>query len=276
VSRLVVHRFGPAAGSGLPVLAIHGVQSTGRRFRRLAEEAWPDRQVLAVDLRGHGDSTWDPPWSAATHIVDLLESLSAEGVDRAAVVGHSFGGLLGTHLAVAAPRLVERLVLLDPAVALPGPRMTASAEETRRDDGWLTREEGVAARLVDRPPQAVSAVMEDLETHLRRDPDGRFRLHFSRPAVIVGWSEIAGPPVSLVDYPGRVLLLTASRGEYVMPWFRAALARDVGERLTDRTIDSGHMVFWDAFEETAAITAAFLDDLPVPDPLADGSRRTGS
>ena len=264
MTRLVVHRFGPVAGFASPILAIHGVQSTGRRFRRLAEEGWPGRAVIAVDLRGHGDSTWDAPWDAATHVADLLETLDAEGVDRAAVVGHSFGGLLGTHLAAAAPDRVERLILLDPAVALPGPEMAESAEETRRDDGWATRDEAVAARLEDRPPQAVPGVMEDLETHLRQDPDGRFRLHFSRPAVIVGWSEIARPPVSLAAYPGSVLLLTAERGEYVMPWFVAALARDLGERLTERIIDSGHMVFWDAFETTAAITAAFLDDRPVP------------
>ncbi|HTC85496.1 MAG TPA: hypothetical protein VK656_02265, partial [Candidatus Acidoferrum sp.] len=167
-------------------------------------------------------------------------------------------------LAAVAPDRVERLVLLDPAVALPPATMTASAEETRRDDGWATREEAVAARLVDRPPQAIAGVLEDIKTHLRQDPDGRFRLRFSRPAVIVGWSEIARPAVSLAAYPGRVLLLIADRGEYVMPWFAAGLASDLGSRLVARTIDSGHMVYWDAFEATAAITTAFLEDRPVP------------
>src|SRR6185437_17075949 len=105
----------------------------GRRFRRLAEEAWPDRTTLAVDLRGHGDSTWDPPWDVATHIADLLETLDAEGVERAVAAGHSFGGLLAMRLAAAAPERVLGLALLDPAVATAPARCLERAEAVRQD-----------------------------------------------------------------------------------------------------------------------------------------------
>lgn len=268
MTRLAVHRFGPSVetgtGAAVPVLAIHGVKSHGRRFRRLVEEGWPGRTTLAVDLRGHGDSTWDPPWDAATHVADLLETLDAEGVGRVAVVGHSFGGCLATHLAATAPERVERFALLDPAVALPPARIAAEAEETRRDEGWATREAARAARLADRPEHARDVVDEDLAAHLRQDPDGRWRFRFSRPAVIVGWSEMARPPASLAAFGGEGLLLVAGREEYVTPAFRAALDRDLGARLVTRTLDAGHMLFWDAFEATATIVAAFLAGDPVP------------
>ena len=194
MARLVVHRFAAplGAGVGVPILAIHGVKSHGRRFRRLAEEAWPERTTLAVDLRGHGASTWDPPWDVSTHVADLLETLDAEGVERVAVVGHSFGGCLATHLAAAAPDRVERFVLLDPAVALPPSRV------------------------------------------------------------------VARPPASLAGFGGPGLLLVAGREDYVTPALRAALQRDLGPRLTVRSIDAGHMLFWDAFEATAEIVAPFL------------------
>ena len=94
---------------------------------------------------------------------------------------------------------------------------------------------------------------------------------FSRPAVIVGWSEMARPPVSLAGYPGEGLLLVAGREDYVTPALRSALDRDLGPRLTVRTLDVGHMVFWDAFEATAAIVAAFLAGEPVPAPVAGGA-----
>ncbi len=211
MTRLNVHRFGPPAGrgTGVPILAIHGVKGHGRRFRRLAEEAWPDRTTLAVDLRGHGDSTWDPPWDVATHVADLLETLDAEGVQTAAVVGHSFGGCLATHLAATAPDRVERFALLDPAIALPPDRCTEEAEESRRDEGWPTREVARAARLADRPDHAKDVVDEDVAAHLREDSDGRWRFHFSRSAVVVGWSEMAKPPVSLDGFHGDGLLLVA-------------------------------------------------------------------
>jgi lipase len=274
MTRLTVHRLGrPAEGAPetpTPVLAIHGVKSHGRRFRRLAEEGWPDRTTLAVDLRGHGESTWDPPWDVGTHVADLLETLDAEAVRRVAVVGHSFGGCLATYLAAAAPDRVERFALLDPAIALPPARIVAEAEETRHDEGWSSWEAARAARRADRPAHARDVVEEDLAAHLRQDPDGRWRFRFSRPAVIVGWSEMTRPPVSLAGFPGEVLLLVAGREEYVTPALRSALDRDLGSRLTVRTLDVGHMVFWDAFEATAAILAAFLAGAPVPADEAPG------
>ena len=201
MSRLTVHRYGPrppvgghpgggSRAAGVPggdperrppVLAIHGVQGHGRRFRRLAEEALPEWSIVAPDLRGHGDSTWDPPWDAATHVDDLLATLDAEGVDRFDVIGHSFGGLLAMWLAAAAPDRVRRLLLLDPAVGLAPARMTAEAEVTRRDDGWASRAEALAARSADRPPKAIPDVIEDLDVHLAEGDDGRFRL---RPSPI--------------------------------------------------------------------------------------------
>ena len=266
MTRLNVHHFGPPAGrgTGVPILAVHGVKGHGRRFRRLAEEAWPDRTTLAVDLRGHGESTWDPPWDVAKHVADLINTLDAEGVRQAAVVGHSFGGCLATHLAASAPDRVERFVLLDPAIALPPARSTDEADETRHDEGWPSREAAREARRADRPEHAKDIVDEDLAANLRQDPDGRWRFRFSRSAVVVAWSEMARPPVSLAGFHGDGLLLVAGREDYVTPALRAALDRDLGTRLTVRTLDVGHMVFWDAFEATAAIVSAFLAGAPVP------------
>lgn len=276
MTRLNVHRFGPPAGraTGVPILAIHGVKGHGRRFRRLAEEAWPDRATLAVDLRGHGASTWDPPWDVATHVADLLETLDAEGVGQVAVVGHSFGGCLATHLAATAPDRVDRFALLDPAIALPPARSTAEAEETRHDEGWPSWEAALEARRADRPAHAKGVVEEDLAANLREDPDGRWRFRFSRSAVVVGWSEMAKPPVSLAGFAGHGLLLGAGREDYVTPALRVALDRDLGPRLTVRTLDVGHMVFWDAFEATAAIVSAFLAGATVPAGDADDVEAT--
>ena len=72
---LHTHLFGDPGGA--PVLAVHGITAHGRRFRRLAEEAWPDRRTLAVDLRGHGRSTADGPWSIPQHVADLIETADA-------------------------------------------------------------------------------------------------------------------------------------------------------------------------------------------------------
>jgi len=80
---LNLHHYG--SPDGAPTLAIHGVTAHGERYRRLAHEAFPERRWLAVDLRGHGRSTWDGPWTVERHVADLIETLDAEGVERADV-----------------------------------------------------------------------------------------------------------------------------------------------------------------------------------------------
>ncbi len=114
---------------------------TARRYRALAERGLPERRWLALDLRGHGQSDWRAPWTAEQHVADLLETMDAEGVERCDVVGHSFGGLLATHLAATAPERVGKVVLLDPAIAQSGQDMLEAAEETRLDEGWASEAE---------------------------------------------------------------------------------------------------------------------------------------
>jgi len=90
-----------------PVVCLHGLNAHGRRFRKLAEERLSSRfRVIAPDLRGHGASEWEPPWTIATHAHDVLETLDDAGIRTAVWVGHSFGGRVLLELAAAAPDLL--------------------------------------------------------------------------------------------------------------------------------------------------------------------------
>ena len=253
---LDVHRFG--SGDGAPLLALHGVTGHGGRYRALAERGLPERRWLAVDLRGHGRSTWDAPWTSERHVADLLETLDAEGVAHADVIGHSFGGLLATHLAAAAPSRIGRVALLDPAIAQDGHDMLEAAEETRRDEGWETREQALRARSEGRPQQAIPFVEADLEEALEQGEDGRWRLRFCRSTVVTAWSEMAREPVALGGFQGELLLVPALQdgmvGEHVVEWLR----NELDERLTVHGLEAGHMVYWDAFDELVALLRTFF------------------
>ncbi|KAJ1545125.1 hypothetical protein HK405_008119, partial [Cladochytrium tenue] len=90
------------------LLALHGIQGHSGRWRDLATRLV--RPVVAVDLRGHGRSTWDCPWSLAQHVRDVLETIDAlgiaEGGRKIHVLGHSFGGLLACAVWAARPDLI--------------------------------------------------------------------------------------------------------------------------------------------------------------------------
>lgn len=251
-----MHRFGDPGGA--PLLALHGVTGHGGRYRPVATGGFPERRWLAVDLRGHGGSTWDAPWSAEQHVRDILETMDAEGVQRFDVVGHSFGGLLATRLAAAVPDRVGHVVLLDPAIALDPHDMLETAEETRRDDGWPSRAEALEERTEGLSEQAARFAIADAEEVLERGEDGRWRMPYCRPAVITAWSEMAYPTASVAAFPGELLLLPAGREDVVGPHVVEALRADLGDRLTVQVMDAGHMVYWDAFEGTVDALRGFL------------------
>jgi lipase len=77
--RLHVHEWGdPDAPT---VVCLHGVSAHGRRFRKLAEERLAYHfRVLAPDLRGHGRSSYEPPWGIATQLADVIETVRGEGI----------------------------------------------------------------------------------------------------------------------------------------------------------------------------------------------------
>jgi len=114
IPMLRVHEFGDP--NGPPVLALHGVAAHGRRWGPLAAGELAGFRVLGPDLRGHGESVWDPPWSLPSHVGDLVEVLDALELESVSVVGHSFGGAVGANLAAAVPGRVRALALLDPAI----------------------------------------------------------------------------------------------------------------------------------------------------------------
>jgi lipase len=251
VAVLNVHRYG--AADGAPVLAIHGIFADGRRYQPLAEEGLPELRWLAVDLRGHGQSTWDPPWGSERHVADLVETLDAEGIERCDVVGHSFGGFLTTLLAAAVPDRVGGIVLLDPVIAQDPLFMREAAEEIQDDDGWASEAEARAAALEGHPPGAQRFIDRDLDGLLEQVPSGRWRLLYSRPAMVTALGEMARPAVSLMEFPGPALLVPALRDKLVGPHQIEQLQGDFGDRLTVHGVDGGHDVYWDAFDDLVGV-----------------------
>ncbi|HZS14808.1 MAG TPA: alpha/beta fold hydrolase [Candidatus Dormibacteraeota bacterium] len=106
-----------AAGRGAPVLLIHGLGNSSRVWRRVMPDLARHHRVVAPDLPGFGHSSptrQRPLLEAYTEfLAGLLERISP-GVP-AAIVGNSVGGAVAMRLALTHPRLVSRLVLVDPA-----------------------------------------------------------------------------------------------------------------------------------------------------------------
>jgi pimeloyl-ACP methyl ester carboxylesterase len=80
------------------LLLVHGLGANAAVWRPLLEHGRPGRWV-APDLRGHGRSVAEGPFSYGVHVADLAAVVAEVGADDVTVVGHSFGGVLGAVLA---------------------------------------------------------------------------------------------------------------------------------------------------------------------------------
>lgn len=98
------------------VVFIHGVLNDHSvwilQSRYLAHHGW---NVLAIDQAGHGHSGGRCPRSVAEASATVLALLDALGVERAALVGHSFGSLIALHTAAQAPGRVSHLAMVGTA-----------------------------------------------------------------------------------------------------------------------------------------------------------------
>ncbi len=254
---LHTREYGPAGAAA--VVCVHGLAQHGGIYDELAETlAAAGRRVLAVDLRGHGASGYEPPWNLATHVDDLLETAAGHGVEVATWIGHSFGGLVLATLAARAPERVQRLALLDPCIGMPPDLALIGAERDRQDWSFGTPEGAANALLsaetvVATPAATIAAYVAD---DLVRGSDGRLRFRYAPAALVTAWSEMALAPPPIAQLPTLLVRPVASShsGSSQDLRYRQAL----GPLLRMVAVPNGHNVLWESPAETAAAIAEFL------------------
>jgi len=132
-----------------PLLLIHGGRDHARSWDWVARALRGDYHVLAVDLRGHGDSEWAkgssyPIPDAVYDIVQLVDQLALSPVT---IVGHSLGGAIGMLYAGTYPEKLKRLIVIEGWIWPPQQQakdLAVPADERIRK--WVDQLTAVAAR----------------------------------------------------------------------------------------------------------------------------------
>jgi pimeloyl-ACP methyl ester carboxylesterase len=98
-----------------PVLIAHGMSYFSWDWIEIARALAAEREVVAFDQRGFGDSDWSPDrdYSPGAFAADMLAMLGHLGWKRAVLVGHSMGGRNSTFFAAGHPDRVAALALVD-------------------------------------------------------------------------------------------------------------------------------------------------------------------
>jgi len=101
-------------GKGKPVVLLHGLASQSHIFDLVAPRLARGFRVVALDQRGHGESSKpEAGYNFDSVVADLLAFLDAVEFRRAIIVGHSWGGNVALQFAATCPHRVAALVFID-------------------------------------------------------------------------------------------------------------------------------------------------------------------
>jgi pimeloyl-ACP methyl ester carboxylesterase len=183
-----------------PMLCVHGGQAHAHWFDFVAPGLTPDHHVLALDLRGHGDSAWADPhtYLFETHAEDINAFLEKLDLSDVVLIGHSMGGMISLIYAATHPGRVSRLIIVDSIMLMPMDRVTNMREFSARPaKSYATQDELIARYRLEPAKSQLAApeVVHRMGAHSgKQDDEGRWQ-HKADRRVYANFQQIAGVPL---------------------------------------------------------------------------------
>src|SRR5262245_14036222 len=107
------------------LVLLHGFQSNAHTWDTFSQAMADTYHVLALDQRGHGDTSWAPDgnYASESSVSDIAGFITALHLAPTVVIGHSMGGRHAAMLAAAHPEQVTKVVIVDTAAEFPAARL---------------------------------------------------------------------------------------------------------------------------------------------------------
>jgi esterase len=158
------------------MVLIHGIERHAHTFDHIVPEFTRDYRVIALDMRGHGDSAWsaEGAYLVEDHVKDLEGVIRELGLRRVTLWGNSTGGRVAQVYAGLHPDMVERLIVEDVGPERPQNIADNFARRVEREgNGWASEDELVKV-LMTRAPRTPEAILRNLARFgTKPRPDGR-------------------------------------------------------------------------------------------------------
>jgi pimeloyl-ACP methyl ester carboxylesterase len=200
---------GWVSGSGPPALLLHGGPGLSEYLDDLAAELSAVMTVARYQQRGLAPSAVEGDRTVEGHVADAVAVMDALGWDRAWAIGHSWGGHLAMHLAVARPERLLGMVAIDALGAVP-------------DGGAVALGENLMSGLTD-------AERTRIEEYSPREEAGEGTPEESLDVLRTLWPHYFGDPVSAPPMPDMRMDLDG----HLMTW------PSIMQHFEDRTLERG-------------------------------------
>ena len=237
-----------------PILIAHGLYGSARNWGVIAKRLSTLAQVIAVDMRNHGQS---PSYASHTYedlADDLAEVIAAHG-GLADVVGHSMGGKAAMMLALRHPDAVQKLVVADIAPVAYSHTQLPFIDAMRAVDlSAVERRSDAESQLAD---LGVDKALQSFFTQSLDLKEKRWLLNLD--ALAQNMPHIMSFPDTNAHWDGRALFLSGAASDYVQPEHRDTIKSLFPSARFAKLPGAGHWLHADDPRGFEAAVRVFLD-----------------
>jgi len=245
-----------------PLILLHGGSAHARWWDHIALVLAHDFRVLALDLRGHGDSSWvggESAYQIEDYVADLSEFVSRLALPAFVLVGHSLGGFIAMSYASIYPAHVRALVVIDIGPRIGGSRFMRLLR--RMPSPVYADEADVYARfrLLPQETSATPALLHHVAWHsVRQQRDGCFALKFDRATL---GREPRDLRAQLPSIHCPTLIFRGSESHNLSTEALAGIVRLCPQARGREIAGAGHHVFLDNPEEFLTAVQNFVSEI---------------
>lgn len=244
-----------------PLLLLHGGAAHAHWWDHIAPTLARDYRVIALDLRGHGESGWlvPPAYEVEDYVADVGEVIRALYLPRPVLIGHSLGGFVAMAYALAAPQTVGGLVVIDIGPRLGNGRfmrlLRTVPPPVYRDDAELISRFRLLPVDTSAPPTLLHHIARQ---SVRRQADGSLRLKCDRATLTRGVRDLRA---QLTQISCPTLFVRGEKSRHVSAAMLQTMVTLCPRARGVEITGAGHHVFLDQPEAFLGAVRVFLREV---------------
>lgn len=178
---LSLHYLDWGQPDAVPMLLLHGLCGNAHYWDFFAQGMKRDYHVLALDQRGHGDSSWAESYGPGDYISDLEALIAELRLNNIVLIGHSMGGINAVIYAARRPDQVSQLVIVDigPEIAAPGIKRMEE-QHASEPQAFGSEEEVIKYMKQLEPRHSEVFIQHQVRYALKHDDKGRLTFKYDR------------------------------------------------------------------------------------------------
>ena len=246
-------------GNERPLVMVHGLDRVARTFDHLALRLSPAYRVIAIDMRGHGDSGWDPQgrYLVEDHVGDLEGVVQQLGLRDLVLWGNSTGGRVVQVFAGKHPELVSHVISED--VGPERPRQIADnyAKRVQQEQaGWASEDELLAQLTKTNPRMSLTVLEPYVRYGTKKRADGR--IEWKRDPQLVNGFVATDLWRFVRTITSPILYILGGRSNIVPPETQEELRKTLPNAQLITIPDVGHYPSDEKPDEVMRIVSQFL------------------